>query len=83
MKRADPRRSLVAIVASGACIWFPGSVIFGLIGLLAPSWMAMFGASRGAVGLVVTSLLISVGIFMYPSGRWSDRAGARLVATLG
>ncbi|MCX8204779.1 MAG: MFS transporter [Candidatus Nezhaarchaeota archaeon] len=77
------RRSLIALTASGVCIWLPGSVVFGLIGLLMPIWALLFNAGRGALGLTVTSLLASVGVFMYFSGRWSDRVGARLVAALG
>lgn len=58
-------------------------MVFGLMGLLKPTWASMFGAGEGAVGFVMTALIVATGVFMYWSGRWSDRFGARLVATLG
>lgn len=77
------RRGFLALIGNGACIWFPGSVVFGLIGLLIPVWGRMLNIGRGPLGLIMTFLLIAVGIFMFISGRLSDVYGARKVATAG
>ncbi|RLF11382.1 MAG: MFS transporter [Thermoprotei archaeon] len=77
------RRDLLALIGNSICVWFPGAVTFGLIGLLTPTWAEMFGVGRGPLGLVMTFLLASLGLFMFLGGRWSDRYGARLIATIG
>lgn len=77
------RRETLVLIGSGVCVWFPGAVTFGLIGLLVPVWARAFNVGRGPLGLVMTFLLASLGVFMFLGGKYSDRYGARRVVTVG
>ncbi|RLF15958.1 MAG: MFS transporter [Thermoprotei archaeon] len=80
---SSTRKATIALIFNGVSVWFPGAVTFGLLGLLIPLWGEMFNVGRGPLGLVMTSLLFSVGVFMFIGGRWSDKYGARATVALG
>jgi len=64
-------------------IFWPGALIFGFPGVMAPYWMKTFHAGRGAIGNILFFILAAVGIFMFLVGRWQERFGIRKMITAG
>ncbi len=76
------RRGILALVGSCVAIFWPGAVIFGYPGVMAPRWQEVFGVGSGATGSVMFFLLAGVGTFMFAVGRWQERASTRLIVSL-
>ena len=64
-------------------IFWPGSLIFGFPGVMAPYWQETFQVGSAATGNIMFFILAAVGSFMYLAGRWQERVGARLMIRLG
>ncbi|MBN1102397.1 MAG: MFS transporter [Deltaproteobacteria bacterium] len=79
MRRTGP----AALAGSCAAIFWPGAFIFGLPGVMAQHWQTSFHIGRGAVGRTLFFVLAAVGIFMFLTGRWQEKAGARRLVALG
>ena len=72
-----------AVIGSSLAIFWPGAMIFGFPGVMAPYWMKTFHVGRGAVGNVLFFVLAAVGIFMFLVGRWQEKFGIKRMITTG
>ncbi len=72
-----------AIIGSSLAIFWPGALIFGFPGVMAPYWMKTFEVGRGAIGNILFFVLAAVGIFMFLVGRWQEKFGIRRMITIG
>ena len=70
-------KGIGAIIGSSLAIFWPGALIFGFPGVMAPYWMKTFQVGRGAIGNVMFFVLAAVGTFMFFVGRWQERFGIR------
>jgi len=71
------------VVGAAAAIFFPGSLVFGLPGLMSTVWGSSLGVSAGALSYVMFFLLAALGIFMFVVGKWTNRLGAKSLIMLG
>ncbi len=76
-------KGTLAVVGSSAAIFWPGALIFGFPGVMAPLWQEMFHVGRGAIGNILFFVLAAVGIFMFLVGRWQERYGTRAMIASG
>jgi len=77
------QRGILAVIGSSIAIFWPGALIFGFPGVMAPYWMKAFQAGRGAIGNILFFVLAAVGIFMFLVGRWQEKFGIRRMITTG
>jgi OFA family oxalate/formate antiporter-like MFS transporter len=75
-------KNLTLIGASSAIFW-PGSFVFGLPGVMAPYWIEKLGISKSELGNILFFLLISLGIFMFLVGKWQKKLGFSKIIALG
>ncbi len=69
------------LIACAMAIFWPGSFIFGLPGVLRQHWQQVFDADGGAVGGTVFFILTGATCFMYLCGRLQEKYDpGRLVA---
>lgn len=73
----------VILMACAAAIFYPGSFIFGLPGVLRQYWQQIFNAGGGAVGGTVFFILTGATCFMYLCGRWQEKYGPGRLAVVG
>ncbi|MBS3938652.1 MAG: MFS transporter [Peptococcaceae bacterium] len=71
------------LVGASLGIFFHGSLVFGLPGLMSPVWGRELGISSGALSLVMFFLLAAIGIFMFFVGKWTARYGAKRLILVG
>jgi OFA family oxalate/formate antiporter-like MFS transporter len=79
---AKTSRTLV-LTACACSVFWPGSFIFGLPGVLRQHWQQFFDASDSEVGGVVFIILIGATCFMYLSGHLQERYGPGRLAFIG
>ncbi len=72
-----------ALIGASVLSWLYGSLIFGLLGRLAPIWMERFQVGKGAIGLLMTIALLAMGVTMYYAGKLADEKGTKLSLTIG
>lgn len=72
-----------AVIGGSIAIFWPGALIFGFPGVMAPYWMKTFHVGRGAIGNTLFFVLVAVGIFMFLVGRWQEKFGIRKMITAG
>lgn len=72
-----------AVIGSSIAIFWPGALIFGFPGVMAPYWMKTFQVGRGAIGNTLFFVLAAVGTFMFFVGRWQEKFGIRRMITIG
>lgn len=77
------RDQIWVVVGAAAAIFFPGSLVFGLPGLMSPVWGESLGVSAGALSYVMFFLLAALGIFMFVVGKWTARVGAKSLIMIG
>jgi len=76
-------KGIGAVIGSSLAIFWPGALIFGFPGVMAPYWMKTFQVGRGAIGNILFFVLVAVGIFMFLVGRWQEKFGIRRMITAG
>ncbi len=76
-------KGILAVIGSSMAIFWPGALIFGFPGVMAPYWMKTFHVGRGAIGNILFFVLAAVGIFMFFVGRWQEKYGIRRMITIG
>ena len=76
-------KGILAVIGSSIAIFWPGALIFGFPGVMAPYWMKTFHVGRGAIGNILFFVLAAVGIFMFFVGRWQEKFGIRRMITIG
>lgn len=76
-------RGIIALIGCAVAIFWPGALIFGYSGVMAPYWQELFSVGRGAVGNNLFFLLASLGIFMFFVGRWQEKVGTRIMISIG
>jgi MFS transporter, OFA family, oxalate/formate antiporter len=76
-------KGILAVVGSSLAIFWPGAFIFGIPGVLGPTWQQMFQTGRGAIGNTLFFVLAAVGFFMFFVGRWQEKVGTRKLITFG
>ncbi|MBJ6727224.1 MFS transporter [Geomesophilobacter sediminis] len=81
--RHPENRRFLALAGSCVAIFWPGALAFGFPGVLAPYWMTMFHAGKGAIGNTLFFNLASLGIVMFFVGRWQERYGMRAMIMVG
>lgn len=64
-------------------IFFHGSLVFGMTGLMPSVWGRQLGISSGALSMVMFFLLAALGIFMFFVGKWTALYGARKLIVVG
>ena len=77
------RPSITILIASAGAIFWPGSFIFGLPGVLRLHWQQAFHVGGGSVGGVVFFVLIGATCCMYLSGRLQEKVGPGKLAAVG
>ena len=76
-------KGILAVIGSSMAVFWPGALIFGFPGVMAPYWMKTFHVGRGAIGNILFFVLAAVGIFMFFVGRWQEKLGVRKMITAG
>ncbi len=71
------------LVGASLAIFFHGSLVFGLPGLMSPVWGERLKIGSGALSLVMFFLLAALGIFMFFVGKWTARYGAKRLIMVG
>lgn len=79
----EENRRLAALIGSCAAMFWIGTLIFGLPGVMAPYWQETFGVGRGAVSQMPLWVMLALGVFMYVSGKWQERIGHTRMAAIG
>ena len=79
---AKSPRAFVLIACACAIFW-PGSFIFGLPGVLRQHWQQVFDAGGGAVGGTVFFILTGATCFMYLCGRLQEKYGPGRLTFIG
>jgi len=77
------RRKIIALISSCASMFWIGTFIFGLPGVMAPYWQNTFGVGRGAVSQMPFWVLLALGILMYAVGRTQEKIGYARMASFG
>lgn len=77
------KRAVLALLGSSAAIFWPGALVFGFPGVMAPYWQRLFQVGRGAIGNTLFFMLVALGIFMFFVGRWQEKYGMRRMITIG
>ncbi|MEN6446317.1 MAG: MFS transporter [Syntrophaceae bacterium] len=77
----DENRRRAALIASCAAMFWIGTFVFGLPGVMAPYWQQTFGVGRGAVSQMPLWVMLALGVFMFASGKCQEIIGhSRMVA---
>jgi MFS transporter, OFA family, oxalate/formate antiporter len=76
-------KGIFAVIGSSMAIFWPGALIFGFPGVMAPYWMKTFHVGRGAIGNILFFILAAVGTFMFFVGRWQEKYGIKRMITIG
>ena len=76
-------KGILAVIGSSMAIFWPGAMIFGFPGVMAPYWMKTFHVGRGAIGNILFFVLAAVGALMFFVGRWQEKYGIRRMITIG
>ncbi len=76
-------KSRAALIASCAAMFWIGTFVFGLPGVMAPYWQESFGVGRGAVSQMPLWVMLALGVFMYVSGKYQEIFGHARMAALG
>ena len=79
---ALPPRPFILIACACAIFW-PGSFIFDLPGVLCQHWQHAFAADGGAIGGTVFFILTGATCFMYLCGRLQEKYGPGRLAAFG
>lgn len=77
------KRGILAVAGASVAIFWPGSLVFGFPGVMAPYWQQTFQVGSAATGYMMFFILAATGVCMYPAGRLQERLGARLMVSLG
>ena len=73
----------IILVACACAIFWPGSFIFGLPGVLRQHWQQVFNADSSAIGRTVFFILIGATCFMYLCGRFQEKYSPAKLASIG
>jgi len=76
-------KGILAVIGSSMAIFWPGALIFGFPGVMAPYWMKTFHVGRGAIGNILFFVLAAAGTFMFFVGRWQEKYGIKRLITIG
>lgn len=76
-------KAVRTVAGASLAIFFHGSLVFGMPGLMSPVWGRELGISAGALSLVMFFLLAALGIFMFFVGKWTVRYGAKKLIIVG
>ncbi len=76
-------RRTTALIASCAAMFWIGTFVFGLPGVMAPYWQETFGVGRGAVSQMPLWVMLALGFFMYVSGKYQEIFGHARMAAIG
>lgn len=76
-------RRKAALIACCAAMFWIGTFVFGLPGVMAPYWQESFGVGRGAVSQMPLWVMLALGVFMYVSGKYQEIFGHARMAALG
>ena len=77
------KNSILTVIGCSIAIFWPGALIFGFPGVMAPIWQGMFHIGRGATGNILFFVLAAVGIFMFLAGYWQERYGTKAMIAIG
>ncbi len=79
----DRKTGAAAVIGSSVAIFWQGSFIFGLPGVMAPHWQEMFHVGRAAIGNILFFVIAATGFFMFFVGRWQEKLGVRWMMSIG
>ncbi len=79
----ENNRRLAALIGSCAAMFWIGTLVFGLPGVMAPYWQETFGVGRGAVSQMPLWVMLALGVFLYASGKWQEKIGHSRMAAIG
>ena len=82
-KGHNTRTGLWTVIFSATSVVWPGALMLGYPGVMAPFWQHMFKVGDGPLGNIMFFMWLPVGVFMYLVGRWHQRYGTRVVNSLG
>lgn len=77
------KKGILAVAGSSIAIFWVGAFVFAFPGVMASQWQEALQAGRGAIGNTLFFVLASLGVFMYPVGRWQEKFGVRRMVTVG
>jgi MFS transporter, OFA family, oxalate/formate antiporter len=83
MSLSERKRGIFAVAGSSLAIFWPGALVFGFPGVMAPYWQKTFHVGKGPIGNILFFVLAALGVFMFFVGRWQERLGTRRMITLG
>jgi OFA family oxalate/formate antiporter-like MFS transporter len=73
----------IVLIACCIAILLPGTLIFGLPGVLSPFWQEAFQVGKADIGQILFFILAGVGLFMFASGRLQAAYGPAAVMACG
>lgn len=77
------RKGRLAVLGCSASIFWSGALVFGYPGLMGPYWRTLFQVDAGALGSIITFILLSLGIFMFLCGKWHMKIGTKNSLRIG
>lgn len=82
MKGRD-RKGILSVIGCSMAIFWSGALIFGYPGLMGDYWRSTFNVNTSATGLIMTFVIISLGVFMFFTGKWHMKLGTRKSYLIG
>jgi OFA family oxalate/formate antiporter-like MFS transporter len=80
---SENRKGFLIVIGCSMAIFWPGALIFGYPGVMAPFWQSMFHIGSGTLGNVIFFVLIAVGVFMFLAGYGQERYGTKAMIAIG
>jgi OFA family oxalate/formate antiporter-like MFS transporter len=77
------RKGMLAVFGCALGIFWSGTMAFGYPGVMRAYWQQSFQVGSGATGLILSVMLISLGVFMFFTGKWHLKIGMRKCLLIG
>jgi OFA family oxalate/formate antiporter-like MFS transporter len=72
-----------AVVGGATAVIWPGSLVFGFVGVMGTQWARMLDAGPGAIGACLFFILAGAGLMMFLVGKLQVRLGIRRMIVFG
>jgi MFS transporter, OFA family, oxalate/formate antiporter len=79
----DSGKKIAAVGAGSVAVFWYGAFIFGFPGVMGHDWQIKLQVGRGEIGAILFFVLAAVGVLMFFVGRWQEKVGFRVMASIG
>jgi OFA family oxalate/formate antiporter-like MFS transporter len=77
------RKGWLAVLGCCMAIFWSGTIAFGYPGVMRAYWQETYKVGPGAVGLVVSFMLVALAVCMFFTGKWHMKNGMRKCLLVG